>query len=270
MTKFKELFLTNSFQRKLEFPSVIVSLKEGQTLSLRLNSKDIIQDVAFEGKSTPWLTSMCYLLLGKSLADAYNFSWSTWDETFKDDQSYWDFKNEEGSSFICTHLELLRAALDLFRGKESLYSVQGPLVCRCFGIREDTILAHLKNNEVATLESLTGETKAGMGCRSCVPQLSRWVAESVPQKFARYYKERPVSEWMLLLDETLQSLKEYQDFSMELVSFEKGMLLLEYKQTLSQKEEELLTKKIQDYLRGVDPDLSVFLRVARHFSNAKG
>lgn len=263
MTKFKELFLSNSFQKKLESPSVTITLKDGVTLSLRINSKDVIQDVAFDGKADPWLASMCFILTGMTVGDAEKLTWKQWDEVFKNDQSYWDFKAEVEHNFFQFHLELLHAALDNFRGKESLYFVQSPLICRCFGIRENEIIEHLRQNDVPTLESLSGQTKAGMGCRSCVTQLTRWVAEATPKKFSHYYKERPVSDWLLLIDEKLSTLPEYQDWKLELKSLEKGMVMIEYLKEVSQLEEESLTKKIQGFLeREVDAGLAFFLRRA--------
>ena len=256
----------------MEDASVSATLNETeQTLYLRFDSKDVIVAASFEGKSTPWLTSLCFLLPGKNLAQALDLSWSDWEDAFKDDQSFWDIKEEASGDFLQPHLELLRAALDIFRGRDYLYHRMSPLVCRCFGVRESDLVDYLKKTDLPTLEGMGIETKAGMGCRSCVSQLKRWVTLPETKDQKHYYKERPISEWLLDIDERLSDFKGAQDWKMEIASFKKNVVLINYDKEVSQREEEQMALKVQTYFSGlVDSDLTFFLRRARHLSNADG
>lgn len=270
MTKFKDLITANSSNKEMDDASVSLTL-EAHTLFLRFDSKDIILRANYSGPASPWLSALCALLIEKTLTQALHFNWNTFEAAFKDDQTFWDFRQETQDDFFCKPLELLKATLDLFRGKEYLYQETSPLVCRCFGIRESDVLEHLQKNEVPTLESLSGETKAGMGCRSCVPQLNRWLVLHESKKHSHHYKDRPVAEWLLDIDYMLSCFPESQDWKMEVKSMKGKQVQISFEKEVTQREEEAIAKKLQDFLgAAVDGDLGFFLRRARHFSKARG
>lgn len=272
MIKFKEYFTDNRFNAPLDEASVkLSSTLSHHTLYLKFDSKDVIEKVSYTGTLNPWFSSMCELLVGKSLHEALLLNLKSWESHFQDDQAFWDLRQDIADDVCHPALELLHGALDVFRGREYLYQEESPLVCRCFGIRESDIIAHLQKNEAPTLESLSGETKAGMGCRTCVPQLKKWVSLFEDKKNPRYYKDRPVSEWLLTIDHALSSFSESRDWKMEIVGMKGSMVQITFEKEISQIEEEAMAKKLQGALgRSVDPDLTFFLRSARHFSKAKG
>ena len=270
MKKFKDLISDKAFNRPLEFPSVSVTYGE-HVLELRFDSKDILINAGFTGPFNLWLSSLCSLMKEKSLSEISQFSWETWKEAYKDDQIFWEVIPDEETKFLSLPLEMCKAALDIYRGREYLYQEESPLVCRCFGIRESDILAHLKANESPTLETLAGESKAGMGCRSCVPQLKRWMVMHEAKKQNRFYKERPIVDWLLQIDESLAKFPLAKEWNMEVKSLKGFQVSISFEKDVSQIEEEKVGKELQDFLgRVVDPDLGFFLRSARHFSKAKG
>jgi bacterioferritin-associated ferredoxin len=268
MKKFKDFLSENNFHKPLSFPSVSVSY-QGHTLELRFDSKDVVVNASYQGSVNPWLASLCFLIEGKSVHELETFSWKAWDEAFKDDQLYWDLRQEEEGKFIQKPFELLKAGLDVFKGRDYLYEPASPLVCRCFGIRESDILEHLQKEAEPTLETLAGVSKAGMGCRSCVPQLKRWFATSESKK--HFFKDRPVADWLLQIDESLAGFPQAATWKMEVKSFKGKQVLISYDKDVSQREEEEMGKELQLFLgEAVDSDLAFFLSCKRHFSNAKG
>jgi bacterioferritin-associated ferredoxin len=270
MTKFKDLFQNESHNRAVEFPSVSMTADQ-HTLTLRFDSKDILLHAGYKGAPSPWLSSLCYLIEGKPLNELLNFSWTSWDTAFRDDQSYWDFRQDEEDKFIHKALELLKATLDVYRGRDYLYEEASPLVCRCFGIRESDILEHLQKEETPTLETLAGVSKAGMGCRSCVPQLKRWLVLHETKKQNHFYKEKPNADWLIEIDYMLSCFPKSQEWKMEVKSFKGKNVTITFDKDVTQKEEEATAKELQDFLgASVDGDLGFFLIRPRHLSKARG
>lgn len=265
MKNFKEIFQRKDFNKKLFFPSVSTTLKEtGHILHIRFDSKDVVVDIGYEGKTDPWLGAVCSLLMRKTLNEALHFTWKTFDEAFKADQMYWDMKQEMADAIFFPALEILRAALDQFRGREYLYEEASPLICRCFGVRESDVLEHLNKEAEPTLDTLTGLTKAGMGCRSCVPQLKRWLAIHAPKNKDHFYKDRSRANWLLEIDYMLSCFPESLEWKMSIESFKGHQVIVSYNKTVSQKELEEVGKRLQDFLgASTDEDLGFFLRAAR-------
>lgn len=259
MQKFNDLFLSGSSLSKVAFPSV--SLSHGRhKLSLRFDSKDVLLEASYEGPADPWLSSLCFLTIGRSLHELESFNFETWKTVFADDQGFWDHFLEEEPLFFHPALELLRAALDLYRGRGHLYSDESPLICRCFGVRERDVVTHLHKTEVPTLETLSGETKAGMGCRSCVPQLRRWLVLKETKKSAHFYKNRPIAEWLLQIDYMLSCFPKCEDWKMEVRGMKDDQVFIGFRKNVSQREEEETGLELQRFLAtSVDEDLSFFL-----------
>ena len=55
-------------------------------------------------------------------------------------------------------------------------AARGKVICNCFDVAEDDILAAFRNGD--SLELLQARTKCGTNCGSCVPELKR-LAQSV-------------------------------------------------------------------------------------------
>lgn len=270
MIKFKELITEKLYNSEIEFPSVSVKYNQ-HTLSIKFDSKDQVVNAGYTGSASPWMGSLCHMIMGKSLSELLQLSWGHYDDAFKDDQMYWDLKQEEEPRFINKQFEILKASLDVFRGREYLYQESSPLVCRCFGIRESDILDHLQTEATPTLDSLAKVSKAGMGCRTCVPQLKRWLVLHESKKHSHHFKNKPISEWLLEIDYMLSCFPESMDWKMEVRGMKNQQVSISFDKEVSQKEEERVAKELQDFLgAGLDADLAFFLRRARHFSKARG
>lgn len=268
MIKFKELFKDKAFNHALDFPSVSATFGE-HCLQIRFDSKDFVVTAGYTGKADPWLSSLCYIIQSKSLAELLVLNRQSWKEVFKKDSGFWEFYQDEEEKFLCYPCELLKFALDIYEGREYLYQEDSPLVCRCFGIRESDILEHLQKEDHPTLESLAGSSKAGMGCRSCVPQLQKWMSQD--KKPAHYFKQKPLAEWVLMIEEALETFPEARPWKMEVERFKGHQVMISFEKEVSQKEEEQMSLKLQRYLgEAVDGELAFFLRRARHFSKARG
>ena len=269
MKKFKELLIEGAYNTSLEFPSTTLTLQE-HTLMLRFDSKDIVIRAAYAGPSNPWLSSMCFLIEGKSLSELELFTLKNWQSAFRDDQGFWEFFQDEEEKFYHPCLELLKASIEIFRGRDYLYSETSPLVCRCFGVREADILEHHQSTEQPSMESLGKVSKAGKGCRSCLPQLKRWMLLNEP-RMQRHFKNKPIAEWLLEIDYMLSCFPKASDWKMQIEKFKGNQVLISFDKEVIQSEEEATGKELQDFLgASLDADLAFFLRRARHFSNARG
>lgn len=264
MTKFKDIFLQKLHLKSLPFPSVSVRSKEsGHELQVRFDSKDIIVEASYQGKADPWLGSLCELLPGLTLSEALALDTSSWDKRHQDDDSFWDFKTEVQDLVFSPSLELLRAALDIYRGREYLYEEASPLICRCFGVRESDVLSFLKNEDEASLAKLSELTRAGMGCRTCLPQLTRWLAINDPAKEKRSFKGKTHADWLLLIDELLDSFPMKKEWKMSVESVKGNLVIISYDFEAGQREQEVVGGKLQGFLAsGTDPDFAFFLRRA--------
>lgn len=269
MINFKD-FVSGLHQSQIENPSVQVTSKlTAQTLFLKFDSKDVVIKASYTGAVDPWLDSMCSIVSGKTLSDMTKLSWRDWDQSFEHDQTFWDLKAEKADEFFFTPLELLKAGLDTYRGREYLYKESEALICRCFGVRENDVLDYVRSTDDPTPEGLATASKAGMGCRSCVPQLTKWLSIKMPKSQNHFYKEKTRAHWLLEIDYMLNCFPESADWKMEVKSFQGSQVSITFDKKVSQAEEEEVSVRLQDFLAaGLDSDLSFFLIRARQRSNA--
>ncbi len=260
MTKFKD-FTSGTNVSVMENPSAQVTLKATRhTLYLRFNTKDVLEKASYTGSIDPWLSSLCSLSIGKTLNELTHLNWKNWDEAFASDQTYWDLKTEKADGVFFSALELLKTGLDVYRGQESLYKEPAALICRCFGVRENDVLDYIRGAEDPTPEGLATATKAGMGCRSCVPQLTKWLQVHKPKTQNHFYKEKPRAHWLLEIDYMLSCFPEAGDWKMEVQSFQGNSVAIKFDKAVSQKEEEEVGERLQDFLgTSLDADLGFFL-----------
>lgn len=260
MTSFKE-FAQGAFNSAIEIPSSQVSSASGHQLQLKFNSKDLVTVVRYQGPVNPWLASVCFLAEGKPLEELLTLSWQNWDEAFSDDQLYWDLKAEKIQDVFFPEAELLQSALNIFRGRDYLYKPQDALICRCFCVREHDVLKFIREHDDPTPEALATATKAGMGCRSCVPQLTKWLAGHATKPQGHYYKEKSRANWLLEIDYMLSCFPEAADWKMEVSDFHGQQVTILFDKDVSQQELEETSIRLQDFLgAGLDEDLSFFLR----------
>lgn len=268
MRRFKDFLEQELYLRKIENPSTEVTYLV-HSLSLRFDSKDVVYQAAYLGPRNPWMASLCYLIEGKSLSELTQFNLDSWEKSFKDDQTFWDIYQEEKIQLVFWPLEILKSAIDVYRGREYLYKTTSSVVCRCFGVREKDILDHLHKEEVPSLDTLGESSNAGKGCRSCIPQLKRWLVFNKKENRERVYKEKPIADWVIEIDYLLSCFPSSQEWRMEIESFKLGVVIISFDKEISQSEEEKMGLELQRFLgAALDSDLSFFLRRARHLSNA--
>ena len=67
-----------------------------------------------------------------------------------------------------TAVEAIKKALASYRAKAaSEYNGESPLVCSCYGIDEEGVLATIKREQVVELNRFLKYSRAGSGCGSC-------------------------------------------------------------------------------------------------------
>lgn len=258
MTEFKKLLASAPHNKPL-FDSHVHVTYEGTTLYLKFDSRDVITAAAYEGAPDVWMSSLCELLTNMQLSEARFVDMSHWELIWKQDQFFWDMKLETEDRVFFRPLELLHAALDSYRGREFLYKEESPLVCRCFGVREKDILSYLKTAKEPTFEELSKETKAGMGCRSCVSQIKKWLLVT-PDSRSRVYKSRPVADWVEAIDNALARFPEASSWKMNVESMKGNIVMISFDFKCTQREEEEMGRKLQGFLAGAtDSDLAFFL-----------
>jgi hypothetical protein len=269
MINFKD-FVSGLNQAVIENPSVQVASKStNHILYLKFDKQDVLTRASYSGFVDPWLGSLCSIVSGKTLGHISTLCGKDWDRAFEHDQTFWDLQSEKDEVFFFAPLELLRVAIDTYRGREYLYKESEALICRCFGVRENDVLDYVRSTDDPTPEGLATISKAGMGCRSCVPQLTRWLSIQMPKTQARFYKEKSRAHWLLEIDYMLKCFPEAEDWKMEVKSFQGMQVSINYDKNVSQTEEEKVAIELQDFLgAALDSDLSFFLIRARHLSNA--
>jgi bacterioferritin-associated ferredoxin len=260
MIRFKD-FVDGLSHSEMDHPSVkVITHQQLNVLYLRFNSKDILEKACYSGPINPWIGSMCSLANGKSLSELLKLDKSEWLRTFSQDQMFCELYNENDEQFFFRPVELLKAGLDVYRGREYLYQESEPLICRCFGIRENDVLSYVRSSSDPTPEGLAESTKAGMGCRSCVGQLRKWLSIQTKKSRSHFYKEKSYADWLIEIDYMLSCFPEALDWKMEVAKFQGLQVTIQFKKEVSQREEEDVAIRLQDFLgAALDSDLSFFL-----------
>lgn len=262
MIRFKDHLLSSLHFYPLPDADVTVPF-EGQKLNLIFDSKDVIKEASYDGIPDIWLSSLCTLITGMTVAEATQMSFSAWELAWKDDQLFWDLQLEISDKIFFPPLEMLHLALDTYLGREFLYQEESPLVCRCFGVRERDVLAFLKTSNDPTLDELSKATKAGMGCRSCVPQLKQWLLIDGKSGKTRFYKSKPLADWIEEIDVSLKRFPKSSLWNMHVEEMKLNTVIISYESAATQKEEEETGRELQGFLSAaVDADLVFFLRRA--------
>ncbi len=270
MIKFKDL-IDGLNHKSLEAPTVSVDLKnKPKSIHLKFNTVDVVVDASYSGQIDPWLGMVCEFAKGKSLTSLTTVCQSDFLRSFGNDQLLLDFLSEHENEIVHEALELLKAAIHKYQGREYLYSQNSSLVCRCFGVRENDIISYLQTSEHPTLEELSSKTKAAMGCRSCLSQIKRWLVNTDKDP-SHYYKEKTRANWLIEMDYMLSCFPDSESWKMAIESFQGQQVIISYDREISQTEFEEISVKLQDFLGpALDADLSFFLIRSRQRSNASG
>ncbi|MCM0754972.1 Fe-S cluster assembly protein NifU [Desulfovibrio aminophilus] len=178
--KVMDHFLNPRNAGEMENPSAmgeVGSLACGDALRLFLKIDDtgVIQDAKFQtfGCASAIASSsvLTELLKGKTVAEAEKL-------TNKDIAAYLGGLPKEKMHCSVMGEEALAAALKNWRGEAApAPAAEGRLVCKCFGVTEETIRRAIRENDLKTVEDITNFTKAGGGCGECAPELEEILAD---------------------------------------------------------------------------------------------
>ena len=246
-------------------------LKLNHTLDLKIDSQDKILEATYQGQPHVWLDFLMRFLIGKTVNEAHLLTPEILKKSLYREQKLLDLLSESSHDIFFAPLELLTFTLDKYLGKNYLYHEDSPLVCRCFNIKERDVVDYLNSEEHPTLAGLGVKTKAGLGCRTCKPQLERWMKVVAPEgkNPKRYFKNRPVADWLILAEEKLSLFPMQNEWKMEITSFKDATVTVEYEKSVSQREEEEVGRELQTFLgEAVDLDLSFILSRSRQRSKA--
>lgn len=268
MIKFKDL-IEGLNRKRLEAPTVSVELnKKPKSIHLKFNSLDVIVDASYSGESDPCLGMICEFAKGKTLVSLSHLCLSDFVQAYAHDQAFLDYFSELQDEIVNEALELLKAAIHRYQGRDYLYNQNSALVCRCFGVRENDILNYLQTSDHPTVEDLSSKTKAAMGCRSCLSQIKKWFV-STKKDPTHYYKEKSRASWLIEIDYMLSCFPDSETWKMTIESFQGQSVIISFEIDVSQIEIEQMSVKLQDFLGpALDPDLSFFLISSRHRSKA--
>lgn len=79
-------------------------------------------------------------------------------------------------------LEGLRSAIAVVQGVVLEYDTEGePIICRCHGITETTIRQAITVGGAKTLDEVVAATRAGSGCGTCRPDISKLITDVLAQ-----------------------------------------------------------------------------------------
>lgn len=149
------------------------SLACGDALKLmfKLNDEKKIKDAKFQtfgcASAIASSSALTEMIIGKTVEEAEKV-------TNQDIADYLGGLPNQKVHCSVMGREALEAAIYNYRtGKKLDKSLEGDVVCHCFGITDKEIEKVLSENDVKTVEDLTNACKAGGGCGNCLPELEK-------------------------------------------------------------------------------------------------
>jgi NifU-like protein len=87
--------------------------------------------------------------------------------------------------------EALEAAIYNYRtGKTLNRTLDGEVVCHCFGVTDKALEALVREQKITTAEGITNACKAGGGCGQCIPEIEKIINRVISEEKATV-EERP-------------------------------------------------------------------------------
>jgi len=104
--------------------------------------------------------------------------------------------------------EALEAAIENYRtGTTGKKTLEGEVVCKCFGVTDKELREVIEQNSLTTVEQVTNFTKAGGGCGNCIPDIEK-ILDEINQ--VRRKKESP-PEKKMTITERLRLIQDTMD-----------------------------------------------------------
>jgi len=164
-----------------------VACGDALTLTFKLDeNKERIEEVKFQtfgcASAIASSSALTEMLKGKTLEEAEKV-------TNQDIADYLGGLPEQKMHCSVMGREALEAAIENYRtGKFSDKTVEGDLVCTCFGVTREEIERVVRENGLETIEEVTNYTKAGGGCGGCQEDIQE-IIDSVRGEMKAVEKE---------------------------------------------------------------------------------
>lgn len=134
-------------------------------LTFKLGNDGKIEDVKFKtfgcASAIASSSALTEMIKGKSVEEASTV-------TNRDIANYLGGLPEQKMHCSVMGREALDAAIAYYRGeRRGARSLNGEVVCKCYGVTEKEIRRVAMENNLSTIEDVTNYTKAGGGCGSC-------------------------------------------------------------------------------------------------------
>lgn len=175
-------------------------------LTFKLDDEGLIADVKFK-------TFGCASAIASSSALTEIVKGMTLDEaekvTNQDIAVYLGGLPEQKMHCSVLGREALEAAIENYRkGTQGPKSLEGEVVCICFGVTRPEIEHVVRENDLKTVEDVTNYCKAGGGCGGCRTQIREIIAEVRGEKIEEVkppkVKPRTNLEKIRLIQETIE------------------------------------------------------------------
>jgi len=144
-------------------------------LTFKLDDEGRIADAKFKtfgcASAIASSSALTELIKGKTLDEAASI-------TNKDIAKYLGGLPEEKMHCSVMGREALEAAIANYRGENGgKRTLEGEVVCKCYGVTENEIRRVARENDLHTLEEITNYTKAGGGCGLCHDRIKEILAD---------------------------------------------------------------------------------------------
>ena len=178
--KVKELFLHPKNIGEIENPDAVgeignIVCGDALKLTLRIDKKtNKIIDAKFQtfgcASAIASSSALTELIKGKTIDEAVKI-------TNNDIARYLGGLPREKMHCSVMGQEALEAAIANYKGIKLAVSEEGEIVCKCFGVTDKKIRRAIIENNLRNVEDITNFTKAGGGCRDCIPEIEKILKE---------------------------------------------------------------------------------------------
>ena len=154
------------------------SLACGDALKLYLKISDdgIISDAKFQtfgcASAIASSSALTELIKGKAVNDALKI-------TNREIADFLGGLPKEKMHCSVMGQEALEAAIRNWKGEGAVVQEAGEIVCKCFGVTDNTVRRAIRENGLKTLEDIIDYTKAGGGCGQCHNDLQALLDETL-------------------------------------------------------------------------------------------
>ncbi len=131
--------------------------------------------------------------------------------------------------------DAFHAAVACYRHEPSpAEHLEGELVCECFGVTDQQIIAEIKANNLKTVDEVTNYTKAGGGCGLCHDKIAALIAQvrgkqrreeikAVPKRMTNLQKIAKIQE---VMEKEIRPMLQHDGGDVEFIDLEGNKVIL--------------------------------------------